>query len=523
MKNLWINRALAAEKKIHLFIVAICSAAATYAVPAPTNVHWDGCTIKWELEELTNDSVYQYYWLTCYTEDDLSLTGISGYATATTSYDLSEYMFHGRKYYVTLKVSAVPNGEGGSSVQSEMVTSPLYTVPGEKDTIELPDVTLNADGYVRWGYIGYIRVRATIQKKEGDGWENIAIKEITDGRNMVMSFDRISTPGTYRAVAEALQGEDVVRRGISDELEVEQMFTVKFDAQSLFANPEALIVAPGGKAVTPAIPDEYKNQIGNHFFAWCVDAAGTTPWSFNNDVVTQDTTLYAKWVEVPDLNPVWDDDTCRWTLAENLWKFFRDARVSIYTEGRGEVSYISFVYTANERYYDTYFPGRKYMFSINLKDYYENLVTDSSALRTTDGEATILPLENMTVADPTNARITWHAPKNLVYIRHGEIRKWNKDTQEWDEFATYEDLNPVWYNSVINFSTSLSESEYYRIHVTLNQREYVIYEGELFYGTDPTALDNTAADTKATKRLVNGQLLIEKNGKTYNAQGSEVK
>ena len=39
----------------------------------------------------------------------------------------------------------------------------------------------------------------------------------------------------------------------------------------------------------------------------------------------------------------------------------------------------------------------------------------------------------------------------------------------------------------------------------------------------PTALDNTAADTKAIKRLVNGQLLIEKNGKIYNALGVEVK
>ena len=38
-----------------------------------------------------------------------------------------------------------------------------------------------------------------------------------------------------------------------------------------------------------------------------------------------------------------------------------------------------------------------------------------------------------------------------------------------------------------------------------------------------TALDNTAADTKAVKRLVNGQLLIEKNGRTFNALGAEVK
>lgn len=40
---------------------------------------------------------------------------------------------------------------------------------------------------------------------------------------------------------------------------------------------------------------------------------------------------------------------------------------------------------------------------------------------------------------------------------------------------------------------------------------------------DPTAIDNTEAGEKAVKRLVNGQLVIEKNGKTFNAIGAEVK
>ena len=38
-----------------------------------------------------------------------------------------------------------------------------------------------------------------------------------------------------------------------------------------------------------------------------------------------------------------------------------------------------------------------------------------------------------------------------------------------------------------------------------------------------TALDETATDASAVKRLVNGQLLIEKNGRTFNALGAEVK
>ena len=39
----------------------------------------------------------------------------------------------------------------------------------------------------------------------------------------------------------------------------------------------------------------------------------------------------------------------------------------------------------------------------------------------------------------------------------------------------------------------------------------------------PEAIDNTSISTKATKRIVNGQLLIEKNGKFYNALGAEAK
>jgi hypothetical protein len=39
----------------------------------------------------------------------------------------------------------------------------------------------------------------------------------------------------------------------------------------------------------------------------------------------------------------------------------------------------------------------------------------------------------------------------------------------------------------------------------------------------PTALDTTEAAAKAVKRIVNGQLLIERDGKTYNAQGTQVR
>ena len=38
-----------------------------------------------------------------------------------------------------------------------------------------------------------------------------------------------------------------------------------------------------------------------------------------------------------------------------------------------------------------------------------------------------------------------------------------------------------------------------------------------------TALDNTHDEVKAIKRIENGQLVIEKNGKLYNALGQEIR
>lgn len=43
------------------------------------------------------------------------------------------------------------------------------------------------------------------------------------------------------------------------------------------------------------------------------------------------------------------------------------------------------------------------------------------------------------------------------------------------------------------------------------------------FPSSPTAIDNTEAEGKAVKRIVNGQLVIEKNGVRYNALGIEVK
>ena len=81
----------------------------------------------------------------------------------------------------------------------------------------------------------------------------------------------------------------------------------------------------------------------------------------------------------------------------------------------------------------------------------------------------------------------------------------------------------------MEFNQSLDDQEYYRIVCQLYQGEYLIYEGELFYGSNPATsienMDSAAGNLSPVthKLLRNGQLLIERDGKTYNAQGIEVK
>ena len=516
-------------RKLLLSLAAIASyATAIWAVPAPVNVHWDNDTLRWELPELTPDSTYEGIFLTLFTQsgDEISTLGSS----VRTSYDFSSYFYKGRTYYA--KVSSYANpGE----IYSAEVVSPEYTVPGVKDTLVVPNVALDNNGKVQWGYIGYLFVRATLQKKIGDEWTDLATRTTTNGWNRSISFDAITTPGTYRAVAEALQGEDVVMRGISDELLIEETFTVTFNAQTLFENPEATTAPKKSKITLPAVPDEYKNQStdNTHIFYWSTDAEGNTPWKFEEDSLMQNTTLYAQWIECPALNPVWDGKICRWTMTETLLAASKDRQVAVYTEnddyifgsGGGAIEDSIDFDSSNS----LYFPGRKYSFSVAVRDYYYNEVAFKSELMTVEGEATVLPLQNMQVGRASTAKVTWDKPIDLTYKRLCKLYQRNKTTQEWDNIATIEDPSSTWTNNYVEFNQSLDDQEYYRIVCQLYQGEYLIYEGELFYGTSPvTSIENMDSEAGnpspvTYKFLRDGQILIERDGKIFDLRGLRVR
>ena len=516
-------------RKLLLSLAAIASyATAIWAVPAPVNVHWDKDTLKWELPELTNDSVYGGIHLTLFTQsgDQISTIGTS----VRTSYDFSSNFYKGRTYYAKVSAYAKPGNE-----YSAKVVSPEYTVPGVRDTLVLPGVALDDNGKVQWGYIGYLFVRATLQKKIGDEWTDIATRKTTNGWNQSISFDAITTPGTYRAVAEALQGTDVVMRGISDELLIEETFTVTFNAQTLFANPEATTAPKKSKIALPAVPDEYKNQStdNTHIFYWSTDAEGNTPWKFDKDSLMQNTTLYAQWIECPALNPVWDGKICRWTMTEKLKAASKARVVNVYTENDNYIfGSVGQSIKDNKDFdseYSLFFPGRKYSFSAGVRDYYYNEVAFKSELMTVEGEVAVLPLQNMQVGRASTAKVTWNQPINLTYKRLCKLYQLNKTTQEWDNIATIEDPSSTWTNNYVEFNQSLDDQEYYRIVCQLYQGEYLIYEGELFYGTSPvTSIENMDSEAGnpspvTYKFLRDGQILIERDGKIFDLRGLRVR
>lgn len=94
-----------------------------------------------------------------------------------------------------------------------------------------------------------------------------------------------------------------------------------------------------------------------------------------------------------------------------------------------------------------------------------------------------------------------------------------KDADSW---TLVEDLAATTYTI-----TGLAEGEYeVRVRAAFEAAQSLWSEAAIFEvvkPTDPTAISNTAVKATAIKRIVNGQLIIERNGEQYNAQGVSVK
>ncbi|WP_195325408.1 InlB B-repeat-containing protein [Flavonifractor plautii] len=96
-------------------------------------------------------------------------------------------------------------------------------------------------------------------------------------------------------------GTDTVTRAMTLTAKWVQTYTVAFDTNGGSAAVD-VTVAHGDKLTKPADP----MKSGHNFGGWYKDSTLQTPWSFANDTVTEDTTLYAKWTANPPA-PSYDD------------------------------------------------------------------------------------------------------------------------------------------------------------------------------------------------------------------------
>ena len=94
---------------------------------------------------------------------------------------------------------------------------------------------------------------------------------------------------------------DIVTRAMTLTAKWVQTYTVAFDTNGGSA-VDPVTVDAGSTVTKPADP----MKSGHNFGGWYKDSTLQTPWSFANDTVTADTTLYAKWTANPPA-PSYDD------------------------------------------------------------------------------------------------------------------------------------------------------------------------------------------------------------------------
>ncbi|MDE7253340.1 MAG: InlB B-repeat-containing protein [Acetatifactor sp.] len=99
------------------------------------------------------------------------------------------------------------------------------------------------------------------------------------------------------AVQEHYESSEVAE--VSYQVKVVPAYEVTFDLQGHGQQIDPVTVEEGKRLSEPNTPTEE----GYLFKGWYREAACTTPWDFDTDVITAGTTLYAKWIETNFDNP----------------------------------------------------------------------------------------------------------------------------------------------------------------------------------------------------------------------------
>jgi len=101
------------------------------------------------------------------------------------------------------------------------------------------------------------------------------------------------TNTTYNVASKFISDNDsyVVLKNADEQLCLESGYTVTFDVNGHGTAPDAQTIISGNKVTKPTDPTDE----GYVFDGWYKEEALTNEWDFDNDTVTADTTIYAKW------------------------------------------------------------------------------------------------------------------------------------------------------------------------------------------------------------------------------------
>lgn len=188
----------------------------------------------------------------------------------TASIPMSEEMISGFDSSAPGICRVTVSYEGFSAAFSTLIVAEpqLNAVYGQR----LKELTLPANSY---GVYAWADAEMTLDRK---GIYHVPVSFVPNDRDAFQSLDDL-----YAQVTVA--SEYLVYR-------------VDFDVQGHGAAPEALDDVKAGSTIDePEMPLEVEENIYTYTFAgWCKDAACTKDWSFADDIVQSDITLYAKWL-----------------------------------------------------------------------------------------------------------------------------------------------------------------------------------------------------------------------------------
>ena len=161
------------------------------------------------------------------------------------------------KWEATDKVSVIFNTNGGSSVTTQLV------FPGEKATRPTTNPTKTATAAATYTFAGWYADSACTQEYDFNA-------EITTTTTIYAKWD--STPVEYLVMFQTYFGTEI-------------------DNQS---------IAYGQHAVKPADPTKDGDETKTYTFAgWYKDSKCTQAYDFETEIITEATTIYAKWTETP--------------------------------------------------------------------------------------------------------------------------------------------------------------------------------------------------------------------------------